>query len=442
MKNTFVISCPIDCYSGYSARSRDLVKAIIALDRYDVKILPQRWGNTPWGFIEDNPEWEFLRKHIIHELTEQPDIWAQVTIPNEFQPVGKYNIGFTAGIESTVCAPDWIEGLNRMDMNFVSSNHSKNVFETVGFEKKDEKTKQVIGKITLQKPVEVLFEGVDIETYRPLKDTEKTSINLSDIKEQFAFLHCGMWLPGEIGEDRKNIGMLIKVFYETFKNKSKQPALLLKVSQGTSSYMGREAILKKIEAVKKTVKSRNIPNVYLLNGDLTDTEINELYNHPKVKAMVSLTRGEGFGRPLLEFTTSQKPLLTTNWSGHTDFLDPEMTSLIGGELTPIHSSAANKWLIKEGQWLTVDYAQVGAHMRDMFEKYKSYKVKAKKQAYKSRTEFSWEAMKDHLGERLEAVVPEIAKQVGLKLPTLKKVGAPKDNKVELPKLKLPKLKKV
>ena len=98
MKNTFVISCPIDCYSGYSARSRDLVKAIIALDKYDVKILPQKWGSTPWGFIEDNPEWSFLTKYIVHNITEKPDIWAQVTIPSEFQPIGKYNIGFTAGI--------------------------------------------------------------------------------------------------------------------------------------------------------------------------------------------------------------------------------------------------------------------------------------------------------------------------------------------------------
>ena len=445
MKNTFVISCPIDCYSGYSARSRDLVKAIIALDKYDVKILPQRWGSTPWGFIEDNPEWKFLTKHIVHNLTEQPDIWAQVTIPSEFQPIGKYNIGFTAGIESTVCAPDWIEGLKRMDVTFVSSKHSKQVFESVGFEKKDEKTGQLISKITLQKPVEVLFEGVDIETYRPLKDKEKNGLNLSDIKEQFAFLHCGMWLPGDIGEDRKNIGMMLKVFYETFKNKTKKPALLLKVSQGTSSYMGRDAILEKIEAVRKTVKSKNIPNVYLLNGDLTDKEMNELYNHPKVKAMVSLTKGEGFGRPLLEFTTSQKPLLTTNWSGQTDFLDPEFTSLIGGELTPIHPSAVNKWLIKEGQWMTVDYPQVGGHMRDIFEKYKTYKEKAKRQAYKSRTEFSWEAMRDHLGERLETLVPKIAKTVGLQLPKLKKVGDSKSTKVQLPQLKklqLPQLKKI
>ena len=170
MKNSFVISCPIDTYSGYGARSRDLVKAIIELDKYDVKILPQRWGGTPWGFIEEHKEWHFLKSHLLEfgkPLSTRPDIWAQVTIPNEFQPVGQYNIGFTAGIETTVPNPQWIEGLNRMDLNLVSSNHSKKVFEDVNFEMKDQNTQQVQKVIKLQKPVEVLFEGADLTKYFP-----------------------------------------------------------------------------------------------------------------------------------------------------------------------------------------------------------------------------------------------------------------------------------
>jgi hypothetical protein len=102
-KNTFYVSCPIDTYSGYGARSRDFVKSLIELDRYDVKVLPQRWGNTPFGFIENHKEeWGFLSKHLVNgQLTEQPDIWCQITVPNEFQAIGKYNIGLTAGIETT-----------------------------------------------------------------------------------------------------------------------------------------------------------------------------------------------------------------------------------------------------------------------------------------------------------------------------------------------------
>ena len=104
MKNTFVISCPLDTYSGYGARARDLVKAIIELDKYDVKILSQRWGSCPFGFLDDHEEYSHLKEYIVDRVHQQPDIWMQITVPNEFQPAGKYNIGVTAAIETTACA--------------------------------------------------------------------------------------------------------------------------------------------------------------------------------------------------------------------------------------------------------------------------------------------------------------------------------------------------
>ena len=135
MKPLFIISCPIDTYSGYGARARDLAKAIINHDKYDVRIAPQRWGNTPWGFIEDHTDsWGFLKNHILQQqLNRQPDIWMQITVPNEFQPVGKYNIGVTAGIETTAPHHSWIEGINRMNLTLVSSEHAKEMFISSAF---------------------------------------------------------------------------------------------------------------------------------------------------------------------------------------------------------------------------------------------------------------------------------------------------------------------
>ena len=116
-KPVFVISSPFDTYSGYGARSRDLIKVLIELDKYDVKLLPQRWGDTPLDFCKDHAEWEYLLKYSIPmPLKSKPDIWMQITIPPEFQAVGKYNIGCTAGIESTGCDGGWIDGMNRMDI--------------------------------------------------------------------------------------------------------------------------------------------------------------------------------------------------------------------------------------------------------------------------------------------------------------------------------------
>jgi hypothetical protein len=430
-KPLFFISCPIDTYSGYGARSRDLVRAIIQLDKYDVKIIPQMWGNTPWGFINDNPEWEFLNKHIWNQpqLPKQPEIWAQITIPSEFQPIGKYNIGITAGIETTIAPGDWIEGCNRMNLVLTSSEHSKTTFLNTVLQAVDQRTNQNVGEVKVKKPIEVLFEGADIEIYKPL---DKVSLfpELDNIKEKFAFLFVGHWINGDLGEDRKNVGLLIKMFFEVFKNKKDKPALVLKTSQMGSSYIDRDDILKKINLIKKSINSKDLPNVYLLHGEFTDVEMNELYNHPKIKAMVNLTKGEGYGRPLLEFSLTKKPIVTTNWSGHTDFLNPEFTTMLPGQLTNVHPSAANQWLLKESQWFSADLGHAATTIKDIFEDYKKYIDGAKRQAHKSKTEFSWDKMKDKVDELFTKYIPDFPKPVELKLPTLKKIGFSKPQNVE------------
>ena len=433
-KPLFIISSPFDTFSGYGARARDLIKAIIELDRYEVKLIPQRWGETPWGFIDENPEWAFLREHTLTtpQLPKQPDVWMQITVPNEFQPVGKYNIGVTAGIETTACSHEFLEGVNRMDLTLVSSNHTKKVFTDTKFEKINQQTQQKEGTIELTKPVEVLFEGANTDIYKVLDkvDTKQSFLkNINDIPESFAYLFVGHWMQGDIGEDRKNVSLLVKAFYEIFKNKAKAPALILKTSMVGSSYVDREEIAKRVKMIRKTVKANNLPNVYLLHGEFTDEEMNELYNHPKVKTMINLTKGEGFGRPLLEFSLVKKPIITTNWSGQTDFLNNEFTTLLPGQLTPVHPSAQNTMLLKDTLWFSVDQGQIGHYMKDIFENYKKYTDGANRQAYKSKTEFSWSKMKDKVDELFTKNIPEFPKEVALKLPQPKKIELPKLTKI-------------
>jgi len=426
-KPTLVVSCPIDTYSGYGARARDFVQSIIDLDKYDVKILPQRWGNTRFGYLKDHNN-ESLASRIIPQLTAQPDIWVQITVPNEFQKVGKYNIGVTAGIETTLCDATWLQGCNNMDLVLVSAQHAKKVFEESKFNMQDNRTGQVTGVVQLSTKVEVVFEGADIQKYTPLPLAVK--LDLDQIEEQFCFLTVGHWLPGVLGEDRKNIGYTIKAFLETFKNKKNAPGLILKVQAGSgTSIMDREEVLNKIDAIRQTVKGK-LPNVYLLHGDMTDAEVNELYNHGRVKAMISLTKGEGFGRPLLEFSLVNKPIIASGWSGHTDFLDVQFTKQIGGTLTNVHPSAAiDKMILQESQWFRPDEALTGKALKDVFEDYKTYKELAKRQGHKSRTQFSYEKMRETLDTILTQYIPEFPKQVQLKLPTLKKIELPKLKKV-------------
>lgn len=432
-KISVLVSCPIDTYSGYGARSRDFVKALLKSDKYDVKILSQRWGSTRFGYLKEHNEHE-LSSLIVPNITARPNIWIQITVPNEFQPVGDYNIGVTAGIETTICDPSWIEGLNRMNLNLVSSQHAKETFERSQFN--IEEKGQVKGQVKLQKPVEVLFEGADLTKYFPTA----SKFDLSSIEEEFAYLFVGHWLQGNFAQDRKNVGYMIKIFLEVFKNKKKQPALILKTQSANASVLDRDQLLKKIDDIRKTVKG-TLPNIYLVHGEMSDEEMNHLYNHPKVKAMISFTKGEGFGRPLLEFSLVNKPIIATNWSGHTDFLDKEFCYLVNGTLTNVDKSATvEKMILKESQWFTPNDSEAATALRLVYDNYKKYAELSKRQGYKSRTNFSWEKMTEQLDQILSSNLPTFAKQVELKLPTLQ---LPNLRKVdEMPKLNLPKLKKI
>jgi hypothetical protein len=214
---------------------------------------------------------------------------------------------------------------------------------------------------------------------------------------------------------------MIKAFLEVFKGKTKAPALILKTSTATASIMDRNTILEKINTIRKTTKGI-IPNIYLLHGDLEDEDINDLYNHPKVKAMVSFTKGEGFGRPLLEFTLSEKPVIASGWSGHTDFLDREASILVGGELKPIHSSAVvPNMLIADSQWFAPNDGQAGYALKEIFDNYKKYLPGAKKQASISKNKFSFDKMTERLTEILDTNMKPIPVFVPLELPKLNKL---------------------
>lgn len=418
-KPVFTISCPIDTYSGYGARARDLVKAIIKLDKYDVKILSQRWGNTRFGYLSDHKEQDLIDR-IVPNVEGTPEYWMQITVPNEFQRVGKFNIGCTAGMETTLVSAPWVEGCNRMDLVLTSSNHSKKVFLDTSYEATHKQTGQKTD-LRINTPIEVVLEGVDVTKYFEKKST----FDLDSIKETFCYLFVGHWMQGDYGHDRKNVGYTIKTFLESFKNKPTPPALILKSSTVNSSLLDQERILKKIDTIRRTVKGK-LPNIYVIHGDLTDAEMNELYNHPKVKVMVSHTKGEGFGRPLLEFTTTGKPIIASGWSGQMDFLNREDSVLLGGELENVHRSTAQKdMILEQALWFKPNDQEVAKAYRETFKHYKKFTTPAKKQRRKVLDNFTFNNMCE--------VVDSIFNNSNL----VKKI--PVEVELALPELDLPKL---
>ena len=434
-----VVTAPVGTRSGYGAHSRDICRSLIDLDRFDVRIWPVRWGNTPQNALsEQNPQDLPIIKRLLQtpEIERQPDIHVHIVVPNEFQNIAKYNIGITAGIETTAIPPVWIEGLNRMDLNIVPAKFVKHTIENTNYDKHDENTKQKIGQLSNERPVEVLFEGVDTDIYGKTNEFSKELLEqFEPIQEDFCFLHVGHWLQGNMGEDRKDISMLVKTFCETFKNQKNPPALILKTSGATPCIIDREEILGKIRDIKSSLVGE-LPNVYVLHGDLRDEEINQLYNHPKVKAHVSFTHGEGFGRPLLEATLSEKPVIASNWSGQTDFLNQDSILLPGNMIDVPKNSFPKEFIVDGAEWFQVNYAYASNVLREIHNNYSKYVTKAKKQSIVNKSKFSLEQMTKTLGNILDKHLPkfeEQPQQVDLKLPSLKKVSKPK--KVELPKLK-------
>lgn len=424
IKPVCVIQGPVASRSGYGDHAFSIAADIIKWDKFDVKIIPVGWGLCPNTMLDDEsrPMVKEIRERIFNgSLQSQPELYISVSIPNEFQPRAKFNIGITAGIESTVPRPEWIEGLNRMDLNIVPSKFSRDVFSKAAFDKKHDNGMEE--RVEMKKPMEVVFEGVDTNVYKKTNEpAEQVDKALESISENFCYLFVGHWLQGDVGADRKDIGMLVKVFSEVFKNKKNPPALILKTSSASFSKMDKAEVLRKIHEIRSPIVG-SLPNIYVIHGELTHQEMNRLYNHPKVKAHVSFTHGEGFGRPLLEATLSGKPLLTTNWSGHLDFLPENISNLLPGSLGPIPPSTCNEWLIKEAQWFNANYSIAAQKLEDMHNNYINYIPNAEKLRQHNMEMFTLENSRKLLISTIEKYLPAFEKKVAITLPKFKKVAS-------------------
>jgi glycosyltransferase involved in cell wall biosynthesis len=398
------------------------------MDKYDIKIIPLRWGNTPQNQIDSQYEFgRWMLERVIGEIQGKPDVFFQVSVANEFEPKGNYNIGVTAGVETTIAPKDFIDGMNKMDLILVPSEFTKQVMAGTVYQHKNQQTGEVVGETKLTKPCEVLFEGVDVDSF--LKPSGKDV--LANVKEDFNFLIVGHWLKGDLGQDRKDIGMAIKTFATVFQYlpKDKRPGLIVKTSHAGFSVIDREATREKIDAVLKPLGDK-CPSVYLLHGDMEESDMANLYHHPKVKAMISFAKGEGYGRPMAEFTLTGKPLIASGWSGQVDFLPKDNAVLLEGSLTQVHESAADQFCMKEAQWFTVNYSNAANKIYDVYNNYDTYSKESKGLKDNTLKNFTLDKMHEVFTNIMDGNVKAAPKVVPFNLPKLNKspMQIPKLNK--------------
>src|ERR1035437_5932561 len=196
-----ILQSPVWTRSGYGDSALAVAKSLLRYDKFDLHLAPTVWGACSRKNLEDeikDPEGKELMGRVLRgNLTRQPEVFIQMTIPNEFATPAKFNIGMTAGIETTVPKPEWIEGLNRMNYNIVTSQHAKDVFVGANYTKKN--PNGTTEPLTMKPPCEVLFWGADTRIYK--KTTDKIG-SLEEVfktvPEQFCFLFVGQWTAGNM----------------------------------------------------------------------------------------------------------------------------------------------------------------------------------------------------------------------------------------------------
>ena len=394
------------------------------MDKYDIKIIPLRWGNTPQNQVEGENEFgRWMLDRVIGAIDQKPDIFMQVSVANEFEPKGHYNIGVTAGVETTIAPKDFIDGSNKMDLIIVPSNFTKQNLGGTVYQQKNEANGEIVGEIKTTTQIEVLLEGVDTQIFS--KGSGKDV--LQNVKEDFNFLIVGHWLKGSLGQDRKDIGMTIKTFATVFQYlpKDKRPGLIVKTSHAGFSVIDREATRDKIDEVIKSFGDK-CPSIYLIHGDMEETDMSNLYHHPKVKAMISFAKGEGYGRPMAEFTLTGKPIIASGWSGQMDFLPAEHAVLLEGNLTQVDESAADQFCMKEAQWFSVNYSNAANKIYDVFNKYDSYLEKSKGLRENTLKHFTLDNMHDKFIQLMDTYVKKQPQYVPF---NASKMQIPKLNKI-------------
>jgi len=450
MKRSVVMIAPFNTRSGYGDHARSLFYSIMDREDLDIKCIDTKWGNTPRNHLRlDVPRHKKLLDTFIgqEQIQGQPDVLIDIRIPNEFATGAKINVGITAGVETDVVSPEFLDGMNRMNFNIVPSNFTAATFNRCTYDKMEDQPngqKQKVGALKNEKPISVLFEGVDTDVYYP-KDKYQLEKGLTKelnelIKEDFAYLHVGQWGQQGFGEDRKNIGVLIKSFLKAFSNIPNPPALVLKTNGANFSVLDRVQIKKRIQSVKDMFKGVDLPNIYLIHGDFTIEEMSTLYNHPKIGAFITCTHGEGFGRPMLEASCCDLPVIASKWSGHMDFLTDSESMLIDGFLKEVPKSVLWKSIIVEpSKWFSVNEADVVRKIRTFHKKRKLIQKKAVRLGKKNRRKFSLKAMAIEFNKIIDELLNSVPQSVSLKLPKLNKVG---EKKPKPATIKLPKLKKV
>ena len=375
-KKRVLLRAPLLTISGYGVHSRQIFDYLNNRSDVDLTVQLLNWGNTSW-MINSDLECGMIGQimQCSKELSKQPyDLSVQVQLPDEWDhKIAHKNIGISAFVETDKCNPAWVDKCNLMSEIIVPSSFLKEVINNSG------KTAT---------PINVVHEHFNKYL---VKNSHNTTLDLK-LNKKFNFLILGQLTGNNKDNDRKNTVNMIKWFCEAFHD-NPNVGLVLKTNLGRCTLRDRTETVKAAKSIINNFRKGKYPIVEVLHGNMTSEEIAELYKNKNIKCILSATRGEGYGLPLVDAAASGLPIVATGWSGHMDFLNKECISSLDYELKPIHESRIdNRIFMKGAKWAEVESSEFKNKILDVYENYSKSKKKAQRMQQDVRSNFSREAV--------------------------------------------------
>ena len=376
MKKKVLLRAPALSISGYGVHSRQVFRWLESRLDLDVFVQVLNWGDTSWmvnSDLEEGLVGRIMDKTI--ELQDQQfDVSFQLQLPDEWDTkFAKKNIGMSAVVETDVCNPEWIKIMNMMDEIIVPTNH---IYQTI---MRTEPTTTRVHVIP-----ESYIEAID------KKDV--TMLDMPTINTDFNFLLVGQFTGSDPWNDRKNIFLTIKWFCEAFAD-DPDVGLIIKANHGRGTMIDRAITKNTLKSILSEVRSGEFPKIHLIHGNLSPDEMAGIYRRPDVKCLISLTRGEGFGLPIVEAAASGVPVMATNWSGHLDFLNLGKFIPIKYKLIEIPENRVDNRIFLPGmKWADPNEQDFKVKVKKFRNKYQLPKQWAEDLASRIRAEFSLSAV--------------------------------------------------